>query len=350
MVKRILFIGNFDGHRRQGRYYNTDHKLKNGLVRAGHQVIAIDERAHVRWRSAFGVKAVGQRRLRRDAVETARHHRFHLVVLGNTDLLGVPGYEALREALPGARFASYFTDPFTTPSRNLERMTRRATFMHAVFATTADARVMAPVAPRKGVFWYLPNPVDAAVEVRRTDRLPRTELSHDGVFLGTDVEGRREQIEALRRGLPPDYRLDLGGRRVADERMTGPDFIERLANAAVCPQLPRYDTAAELMPYLYTSARLAQTMGQGVLALTPAPARFEDLYEDGVVSFGSRADLVEQMTALKDDDERRRRIAERGRRIAHARTNATRIARYLLDVVFERAPSEAYEWPTDPIA
>jgi hypothetical protein len=103
------------------------------------------------------------------------------------------------------------------------------------------------------------------------------------------------------------------------------------------------------MPYLYTSARIAQTMGQGVLALTPAPARFEDLYDDGILSFRSRVDLIEQMAALRDDDERRRRHAERGRRIAHSRTNGTRVARYIVDAVFERTPREPYEGPTAPI-
>jgi hypothetical protein len=349
MPKRVFFIGNFDRHRRQGRYYNTDHKLRNGLIRAGHQVIDLDERAGVRWRAPLGVKSLGQRRFRRDAVETARHHQPDLVLLGNTDLLGTSGYAALREAAPHARFASYFTDPFTQPSRNLQRLARRAAFVDAVFATTADVRVIAPIAPRPGVFWYLPNPVDEAIEVGRADRAPRLKLDFDGVFLGTDVEGRREQIDALRAGLPADYRLDLGGRRVEGERMTGPAFIARLARAAVCPQLPRYDTDPDLMPYLYTSARIAQTMGQGVLALTPAPARFEDLYDDGILSFRSRVDLIEQMAALRDDDERRRRLAERGRRIAHSRTNGTRVARYIVDAVFERTPREPYEWPTAPI-
>ena len=349
MAKRVLFIGNFDGHRRQGRYYNTDHKLRNGFIRAGHQVVAIDERATVRWLSPVGIKPIGQRRLRRDAVETARHHRPHLVVLGNTDLLGEPGYAALREALPHARFASYFTDAFTHPNRNLERLARRATYMDAVFATTADARVMAAVAPRRNVFWYLPNPVDEAVEVGRADARPRDELGFDGIFLGTDVDGRRAQLDTLRAALPADYRFDVGGRRFADERMTGPDFLERLADAAVCPQLPRDDSAPEVMPYLYTSARIAQTMGQGVLALTPAAARFEDLYEDGIVSYGSRAELAAQMLALRDDDARRRRIAGRGREIAHSRTNGTRVARYIVDVVLTHSLSESYEWPTTPL-
>jgi hypothetical protein len=131
--------------------------------------------------------------------------------------------------------------------------------------------------------------------------------------------------------------------------MTGPDFVARLADAAVCPQLPRDDSTPELMPYLYTSARIAQTMGQGVLALTPAAARFEDLYEDGIVPYGSRAELAEQMLALRDDDARRRRIAARGREIAHSRTNGTRVARYMVDVVFDVSLRERYEWPGDPI-
>lgn len=349
MAVRVLLIGNFDGHRLQGRTYNTDHKLRNGLIRAGHQVIAIDERATARWLAPLGMKPWGRRRLRREVVATARHHRPHLVVLGHTDLLGVSGYAALREALPDARFACYFVDAFTPLRRNLERLRQRAAFMDAVFATTADPEIIQPFAPRAHLFWYMPNAVDPAVEVGRADRHPRTALSYDGIFLGTDIDRRREQIESLQNGLPSDYRLRVGGRRVGDERLTGPAFLELLADAAVSPQLPRDDTDANAMRRFCTSARIAQTMGQGVLALTPTALQLEGLYEDGIISFTSRKDLVEQMLALRDDDERRRQIAARGREIAHSRTNAPRIARYMVETVFERPLSEDYGWPTDPL-
>jgi len=349
MSLRILFCGAFDRHRRFARYYNTDHKLRNGLIRLGHQVLAVDTRATVRDLAPLGIKRWGVARMRADILAVAEMLRPHLVVFGHSDLVDGHTYERLRAGLTGVRFTSFFVDPFTTRPHTLERLRQRARHMDTIFATTAEARVIEPYAPRRELFWFMPNVVDPGIETGRTDELTLHELPYDGIFLGTDIGTRRAQLDEVRARLPPAYRFHTGGRRQGDERLNGTAFLEAVRLGAVCPQLPLDDAEAAKTPHLYTSGRIAHTLGQGVLALTPARAELERLYEDGVVAFGSRAALAVRVAELRDDDARRRRLAGSGRRLIHARMRGDRVARYVVETSMEWRLTESYEWPTDPI-
>ncbi len=341
--------GNFGGRALQAPYYNTDNKLRNGLIRAGHQVLAIDERARAHDLAPLGLKAVGRRRLQAEILETAAHYRPHIAFFGHTDLVEGETYDELRRQTPGLRLVTFFVDPFTTRPATVERLRDRAAHMDVVFATTADASVMAPWASRPGQFRFMPYPVDCGIETGRADDVPATDLACDGIFLGSDIGTRGAQLDDLRDRLDPSFRLHVGGRQQSGDRLSSTAFVTTLAGAAMCPQLPLDDEAEPPTPHLYTSARIAQTMGQGVLALTPTSGCFEALYEDGVVAFGSREELAARMSELHADDTRRRRIAGLGRRLSHERTAAERVVRYMIEIVLERALTEAYEWPTEPI-
>jgi len=147
--------------------------------------------------------------------------------------------------------------------------------------------------------------------------------------------------------LPEDFRFEAGGNIFSTRRLHSLEFLNKLASAAMSPAIARDDTKPD--PFLYSSDRIALLLGQGVLALCPSSARQEALYEDGIVSFDSRLDCVDKMIELRNDDQRRQSIAERGWRIAHDRTNSTRVAKFLLESNFGLRHSEPYEWPSSPI-
>jgi len=124
-------------------------------------------------------------------------------------------------------------------------------------------------------------------------------------------------------------------------------FMTALTKGASCPNLPLDDSRPT--PRLYSSDRIAQLLGQGVLAYTHAPAQLEILYEDGVVAWDSREALIEAMTKMQQDDHERRRRAEIGHRLAHERTSSAMVADAILDAVMGRPRSHPYVWPTDPL-
>lgn len=347
MSYRILLAANFDRSRAQGRWFNTEHKLFNGFTRLGHMVLPFSDRDAARELSPLPTKKLGISRMNARLVETAAHFRPHLILFGHADLTGAETFSRLREKVPGVRLAQFNVDPVHR-AKTMADFTARAAAVDLSFITTGDSEALDPLAPRPGSICFMPNPVDPAVETARVFDAPREALDWDALFLGTGIEKRGEQLAHIAAHLPDDYRFSYGGRAKGVEPLVSLSFLEALTTGASCPNLPLDD--ARPTPHLYSSDRIAQLLGQGVLTYTHAPAALETLYEEGVVNWDSRDALVEEMARMRRDDAERRRRAEIGWRLAHKRTSSAIVADAILDAVMQRPASHRYAWPWEPLA
>lgn len=339
---RVLIVGYFGRKALFRRYFNTESILAAGFVRAGHHVLCFSDRDHAREATIFGTQKFGMKKMQAALVETAGHYRPHFILFGHSEGIDPATYDRLRQTLPGVRLATFCVDA-TFRKATMQHFAERASFVDAAFLTSAGGLDGFAFPPAR--LFFMPNPVDSSIETARVFDIPRERLRLDGQFLGTGIERREEQIEAIRAGLPPAYRFESGGRAFQTERIDSTTYMERLADAAVCPNLPLDDLKPEQQAYLYSSDRIAQTLGQGVTTLTIAASRLSDLYEGGVVEYEDRQDLVHKMIALYENDAERRRIGALGHRIAHDRTNGTRVAQYLLAASFGESLDDV-PWPT----
>lgn len=342
---RILLVANEDRHRGQGRWFNTEHKLRNGFIRAGHMVLAFSDRDRARERAWLPGKRFGIARMNAELLALARHFVPHIVLFGHADLCGARDFAALRAAVPGVRLAQFNVDP-TFRRKTMTDFAARSHALDASFITTCDAAALAPYAPRGGTVHFMPNPVDPSVETARVFDAPAGALAWDGLFLGTGIEKRGEQLAVLAAALPPEYRFHYGGRVRGEAPMVSTAFLDALATGAACPLLPLDDTRP--CAPLYASDRVAQVTGQGVLAFCPASAGLSALYGEGVVEWDTRAALAEAMARYGRDDAARRRVAETGWRLAHERTNATAVASVLAATIMGAGAGGHHAWPTDP--
>ena len=344
---RILIVANYDRSRAQSRWFNTEHKLLNGFIRLGHMALPFSDRDAARELSPLPTKRLGISKMNTRLIETAKHLAPHLILFGHADLCTEATFAQLREAVPGVRLAQFNVDPVHR-TKTMADFTERAKHVDLSFITTGDAEALKPLAPRPNSICFMPNPVDEAVETARVFDTPASDLAHDGLFLGTGIEKRGEQLDHIAANLPAEYRFSFGGRAKGDEPLSSTAFLTALTAGATSPNLPLDDTRPT--PRLYSSDRIAQLLGQGVLAYTHAPAALETIYEEGVVTWDSRDALVEVMAKMQRDDKERRRRAEIGHRLAHERTSSAMVADALLDAIMDRSPSHRYAWPTDPLA
>lgn len=342
--KRILIVGNFGRKDLFRRYFNMESKLANGFIRAGHHVLCFSDRDHAREATIFRTQKLGARKMQEKLVELTAHYRPALVLVGHADLVNEVTYQRLREKVSGLRLAAFCVDALFRKA-TMQRFSARAQLMDAAFLTSADRQQAALLGIPAGRLFFVPNPVDSSMETARVFETPREALRLDGQFLGTGIERREDQIEFIRNSLPASYRFESGGKAFDTERVDSTTFLDRLAEAAVCPNLPLDDLKTEQLAYLYSSDRIAQTLGQGVTTLTTAASRLSDIYEDGVVEYSDRADLVEKMTALYEDDLRRMQIGEIGHRLAHERTGCSKVADYILSVCFGESEG-VVPWPS----
>ncbi|MCM5557662.1 glycosyltransferase [Pleomorphomonas sp. JP5] len=342
--KRILIVANFGRRDLFRRYFNTESKLANGFIRAGHQVLCFSDRDHAREATIFRTQKLGRKRMMAQLLELIGHYRPHLVLFGHCDLIDDAFYERLRAAEPSLKLATFCVDALFRREA-MERFANRARHVDAAFITSADREKASRLGIAPGRLFFMPNPVDSGMETARVFDIARQDLTFDGQFLGTGIDKREEQIDSIRQGLPDGYRFAAGGKAFGTQRIDSTEFMQRLADGAVCPNLPLDDKATDQLAYLYSSDRLAQTLGQGVTTLTTAESRLSDLYEDGIVEYRSREDLVSHMIDLYADDDKRRRIGALGHRIAHDRTGASRVADYVLRLSLGETPPDVH-WPT----
>lgn len=346
---RILMFANFDRRRRQTFFYNVDQKLYRGFIRLGHLVLGFSDRDTARELAPLPGKRWGAGRMHRRFLDTVSHFQPDLIVMGHADMTGPEIFAAVRERAPGVRIARFCVDDPQVNTGPVAAFADQAALADMGFITTGDADALAKVAVRPGSVAYLPaTMVDSACETARVFEAPADRLALDGLFLGTGRLGRKAQLDYLSGHVPEGFRFQVGGRAATGVQLRSLEFYEALASAAMSPCLPIDDRVPSLR--YYSSDRIGQLLGIGVATFTHRPAAFEDILEDGVIPFDGREDLVEGMARLWRDDAERRRRAEIGWRLAHARTPNWRVARYMIETVFDQSYTEAYEWPTGALA
>ena len=340
--RRILVVADFNRKLFGSNYYESWFTLRNGFVRAGANVLTVSDRDTAREAGILPHKRFGRRAMNRTIVDTAKAYRPHLILFGHVDMTGVETLEAVRKAAPDARLAQLHVDAVFR-LKAMSQFNARAAQMHASFITTGAPEKLAELGCGPGTVAFCPNPVDPSLAHTDVSATPRDALAYDGIFLGNGHERREPQVRGLQGGLAPDFRFFVGGQIFGTPRLSGPEFLETIASAGMSPNLPLDDTRP--VDFLYSSSRIAQLLGLGVVALCQLNARLDQIYEDGIVNYTTIEDLAEKMNALREDDAERRRIGAIGRRIGRERTGNGRVARYLWDMTVEGKPSEDYGWP-----
>ncbi len=347
--RRVLLVANFGRRCLQATFYNVDNLLHSGLLRAGHHVIPFSVRdtslefSPFRWSSRFG----GLWKMRHRLLLTAKHYKPELILFGHADLVDRETIEKLNQSVPGARLAQFNVDPVFSP-RSMSAFCSRTSLVDVSFITTGNLDSLALSSSEVSPVHYFPNPVDSSVETERVFEKRREELRFDGQFLGGRLKPRDDQIDSLVNRLPADYRFRSSVRDLNGRRLQSLEFLTALAEAACMPNLSHDDKIP--VPWLYSSDRIAQCLGQGLAVLTSEEAGLREIYDDGVVEFGNFEQLIDSMVFLRRNDDARRFQAEKGWRIAHERTASQRVAKYIIETALDIPLSEQYGWPVAPVA
>ena len=96
---------------------------------------------------------------------------------------------------------------------------------------------------------------------------------------------------------------------------------------------------------LYSSDRLAQLAGNGLLTFCPRVPGMETLFaETELVYFDTHEDLIEKIVYFNTHDDERRQIAEKGWHRAHTCYSSERVTQFMIELLFEVPYSSDYEW------
>jgi len=321
---RIVHAANLQLDKDGAHLWNQDQKIHHGLVRLGHFVYPFSINDRARMLSPTGSKSFGKKKANRALIETCRNVHPDLLLLGHAQYISADTLREIRLLLPKIRIGLWYVDPLwdEEPTRHLHQ---RLEALDAVFCSTAGPMLQELATPSCAA-GFIPSAVDAGIECHNACETPTAELQHDLIFFGRDkgeperrafLEGLRDQLAELRLGF-----FGCLGQPVT----FGWEKEQVIVHSKMALNLSRRSDVP-----LYSSSRVAELMGNGILTLTPRGAGLEELYaEDEVVYFDGLDDAVEKARYFATDDDARIATARRGRERVHRDYDGAAIARFIV--------------------
>jgi len=339
---RILHVANFSLGKYGEAYYSVDRKITNGLIRNGHLVYEFSYRDVARAESKFKTTKLGGGRIANQRLlTTASRFQPDLLLLGHSELITVETLKRIRERAPATKIALWYVDP-VFHKEAIQHVARRVKCLDTAFMTTSGKWLREFRGPSNTVAFF-PNPVDSSMECHQSYNQAHPTV--DLLFCGSEIRGseRESMLKQLQTQLT-DIRFEIWG-TCGQPKITGNDYYRKLSETKMALNFNRRDDVA-----LYSSDRIAQLTGNGVLSFANRIPGFEALYtEEEIVYFDSIADLMEKIRYYHENDIQRRQIASRGWKKAHASFGVQRVTKYMLEVIYEQPFSEPYEWQNERI-
>ena len=337
---RILHLG----YGQLRRYGNTrvswTQKLFRGLIQNGHFVHFFSDRDVASFEAPFGWRDLGKKKVGPRLLETAEAVQPDLVVVGHCDLVSNETLEALRAQHRGVRIVHCNNDPLFVPD-NVEKIKRRLQCCDRVFVSTGLPTLREYFPGNEAKLRHMPNPVDPAIERFDVSALPSAELENDLLFCGNsdDHTERGETVKWLREQLDPAVRFKTHG-YFGEPPVWGLAYDRALSISKMGLNLNRQEGH-----HWYSSARMAQLGGNGLLVFTDSANSFQDLFPDeSLVYYDSKEDLAAKIAEFQSDDDKRRHFASTLRGFFHGKMNNKLYARYIVEEAMEQRHSESYVW------
>jgi len=333
---RILQVDNWQWHRYGALRVSTSRKLYHGLIRQNHNVLEFSDRDLARYEAPLKIKPIGRRRANQRLLETCDNFQPEMILLGHADLIENRTLLDIKRQHPHLRIAYRNVDPLFNP-RTVINIQRRCEVVDSIFITTGGDALKDFLRPQNTVS-FMPNPCDAAVE--NHDNSSKTKFAWDVLFcgIGKPDDPRVAQVAGLKAALS-DMRFGVFGMH-GNPPLWGVAYDEALADSKMALNLNRYEG-----DYLYSSARISQLMGNGILTFMHTASGYQRFFtESEAVFFSNDTELQQQLRAFQNDDDARKAIAGQGRQVYQSEFSGQRVAQFIIETTFNLPYSTDYCW------
>ena len=332
---RILHVTNFN-QRYFGRLqYNTGIRINNGFIREGHNVLSLSDRDLISYTKSIRDPS-GSQYLNKLIKNTIDNFNPNLVVLGHADRIKPETLFDAKKKNSQLKICQWFLDPLSKKGpdyeKNKDRLLDKNLICDSTFVTTApdaiDFKIKNP--------YFMPNPCDKSL-----DCLTNFNTTHDfdifyaishGVHRGNLRYGKideREIFISKLRKKTKDAKFDTYGMN-GIQPIWGNEFLKKLSNSKMALNLSR----GQPVKY-YSSDRIAQLMGNGLLTFIHKKTRFSDFFDnDEMIFYKDLTDLSNKIIKYSKDDGLRRKIAKKGHKKYHKYFNSKIIAKFIIDKTF----------------
>ena len=332
---KIIHITNFN-ERFDGRlHYNTGKRINNGFIKLGHNVLTVSDRDIINNYKSF-VDPGGIKKLNNKLIESCKNFNPDIIVMGHADNVQTRTLDYLKNKNKNLKICQWFLDPISKYGpdyiNNKKRLLKSEKFCDASFITTDPKSINFNLHNA----FYIPNPADDSFEILKNyETNPHNDLffamSH-GVHRGILKTGKFDGREKLLRKLiinNKEIKFDFYGFE-KKQPIWGDDFINTLSNSKMGLNLSR----GKPIKY-YSSDRLAQLMGNGLLTFIDEKTCYSDFFTNKeIITYSNYNDLVEKILKYKRNDTERKMIAKNGKLKYLKYFNSTVIAEYIINKTY----------------
>jgi hypothetical protein len=338
---RILHVANQQLRRYGMTRVSWAQKLYFGLIKNSHFVQSFSDRDVAAFEAPFGIRSLGQKKANQRLLETAEAVQPDLVIVGHCDLIENDTLSQIRKMLPAVRIAGCNNDPLFIPE-NVAKISTRCEVVDAMFVSTG-LRELQQFTNKRARLFHMPNPVDESIE--RFDASTGTDLPIDLVYCSnaTKYTKRHDDIRYLQEALKGDLEFRVYG-SFGTPPVWGVDYDRVLSQSKMGVNFNRQEGF-----HWYSSARIAQLGGNGILVLTNAAAELDTLFPaETLVYYRDLDSLVERAREFHHDDAMRRAWAKKTREFFHGEMNTKLNSQYIVEATMELSYSHPYAWTTEP--
>ncbi len=342
-ILKIMHITNFN-YRFDGRlHYNTGRRLNNGFVRLGHNVLTVSDRDILHYKKSINDFA-GSKSLQQSIINNYNNFKPDLVILGHADNVSNETLSYIKK--DKTLISQWFLDPLSRQgpdySNNKKRILDKNKFVDASFLTTDPKSLDFNIEKS----FYLPNPCDSSFEIldnykKDCDNDLFFAMSH-GVHRGELKKGKKDDREIFIKNLIKKNKsitFDLYG-MFNSQPVWADNFLNKVANSSMGLNLSR----GKPIKY-YSSDRLAQLMGNGLLTFIDRKTHLSDFFSDKeIIFYNDIEDLSYKLNKYKRDKNQRNTIARNGKKKYFRYFNSTLVADYIIKQTIDHKRYKNFLW------
>jgi glycosyltransferase involved in cell wall biosynthesis len=344
-IFKILHLTNFN-RRFNGRLqYNTGRRLNNGFVRLGHNVLTLSDRDIIHDNKKI-LDPTGKKKLQNSIILNYKNFKPDCIVMGHADSIDGDTLTQLRDENKHLRICQWFLDPVhkNAPDyiKNNKRIIKNSNNIDFTFLSSCPSLLKNKI----NNSFFIPNPTDKSFEILKNyeTNCPNDvffAMSH-GVHRGILKDGKYDQREKYIKKLIRNnskIKFDIYGMNKI-QPVWGNDFLDAISKSKMGLNLSRGKAAK-----YYSSDRIAQLLGNGLLTFIDEQTQFRDLVgKNSIVYYSNFDDLSYKINKYKKDIKIAKKIAKNGRDIYHKHFNSTIVGDYMLSKLFDYKSKFKFIW------
>ena len=342
----MLHITNFN-ERHNGRlFFNTGRRINNGFIRLGHSVLELSDRDVLKNNKSIG-DLNGSKKLNQKILDICNNFRPNIIVLGHADLVNTNTLEKIKKTQSNIKIAQWFLDPLNKDGpdflKNKKRILDKLSVIDASFLTTSPKALK--FINTKDNFHFIPNPTDPSFETlnnfnKHCEMDVFYAISH-GVHRGNLKIGKYDDRQIFLEKLidkTPGTKFDIYGLNKI-QPIWGDSFLKAISNSKMGLNLSR----GQPIKY-YSSDRIAQIIGNGLLTLIDERTFYRDFFTDKEMIFYKNIDdLSEKIMKFKNNFESNK-IAENGKKKYTKYFNSNLVADFILSKTLGKISKNKFIW------